>query len=311
MTENKLFEALLDVIPFAAYAVDINTYEVVYANKLMQESMYAPREEFCWKKLFGQEEVCSWCTIPKLKEREVLYKSEKLLTTFFDEVTDSWLQSYDEIVKWPDGRTVKYSISVDITEQKEIQADMIKTHTKLAIQSKKLKEANAKLEMMAQKDFLTGINNRRNFFDLTEKLWDSKLKSEDNIYIAMMDIDDFKLLNDNYSHKAGDEVLVMFTKTVVLNLDDSDIFGRLGGEEFAIVMTDSCKNNVISKLDRIKNDIEALNILHDEQSIKCTVSIGLSSKEDDTQTIDQVLDDADKQMYLAKKQGKNRIKFRI
>ncbi|MBF0264914.1 MAG: hypothetical protein HQL46_06540 [Gammaproteobacteria bacterium] len=146
MQENKLFEVLLDVIPFAAYAVDINTYEVLYANKLMSESMYAPREDFCWKKIFGQEEACSWCTIPQLKQRKEIYSSEKLVSSFFDEVTDCWLQSYDELVKWPDGRTVKYSISVDITEQKEIQADMIKANTKLSIQRKKLLEANKKLQ---------------------------------------------------------------------------------------------------------------------------------------------------------------------
>jgi len=148
--ENKLFEVLLDVIPFAAYAVDIETYEVVYANKLMSESMYAPREEHCWKKIFGQEDVCSWCSIPALKKREAIYTNEKLVGSFFDEVTDSWLQTYDELVKWPDGKTVKYTISVDITEQKEIQADMIKAHSKLAIQSKKLLEANKKLKQLSK-----------------------------------------------------------------------------------------------------------------------------------------------------------------
>ncbi len=151
MQENKLFEVLLDVIPFAAYAVDIETYEVVYANKLMSESMYAPREEYCWKKIFGQEEVCNWCSISTLKQRKAIYTNEKLVGNFFDEVTDKWLQTYDELVKWPDGKTVKYTISVDITEQKEIQADMIKAHTKLAIQSKKLLEANKKLEQLSKK----------------------------------------------------------------------------------------------------------------------------------------------------------------
>jgi len=154
MKENKLFEVLLDVIPFAAYAVDINTYEVLYANKLMVENMYAPREEFCWKKIFGQEQACSWCTIPQLQQRKEIYTNEKLITSFFDEVNDCWLQTYDELVKWPDGRTVKYSISVDITEQKEIQANMIKANTKLSIQRKKLLEANKKLQLLSEKSMV-------------------------------------------------------------------------------------------------------------------------------------------------------------
>ncbi len=150
MTENKLFEALLDVIPFAAYAVDIETYEVVYANKQMSEKMYAPRATECWKKIFGQEEKCSWCTIGELSKREAIYSSDKLISSFFDEATDKWFQSYDELVRWPDGRTVRYSIAVDITEQKEIQANMIKTHSKLARQTTKLKDVNKKLEELTK-----------------------------------------------------------------------------------------------------------------------------------------------------------------
>ena len=310
MTENKLFEALLDVIPFAAYAVDVETYEMVYANKLMQENMYAPREEFCWKKVFGQEDVCSWCTIPQLKQRKAIYKSKKLISTFFDEVTDKWLQSYDELVRWPDGKTVRYSISVDITEQKEIQANMIKTHTKLAIQSKKLKEANKKLEYMAQKDFLTGINNRGHFFELAKKVWEEELGESQYIYVAMLDLDNFKNINDTYGHKTGDEVLKIFTKSVNLNLDSTDIFGRLGGEEFALIMISDNNNNMIKKLEKIRVNIESLIIANGQNNVTFTVSIGVAQKEDN-KTIDAVLDNADKELYEAKKMGRNKIKFRI
>ena len=146
MDNNKLFEVLLDVTPFSAYAVDIDTNELVYVNKKMNETMYAPEETSCWKKIFGQEEICSWCTIPELKRDRELGENKKLINSFFDEATDRWIQSYDELVVLPDNRTVRYSISVDITEQKEIQANMIKTHAKLAIQSKKLREAKKEIE---------------------------------------------------------------------------------------------------------------------------------------------------------------------
>jgi len=309
MQENKLFEALLDVIPFATYAVDINTYEVVYANKMMSEKMYAPREDFCWKKVFGQEEVCSWCTINTLKQRETVYKSEKLITNFFDEATDCWLQSYDELVKWPDGRTVKYSIAVDISEQKEIQANMIKTHTKLAIQSKKLKEANEKLEYMAKKDFLTGINNRGSFFESTQKLVkDESVKTP--IYISMFDLDKFKNLNDTYGHKMGDVALKRFTQEVLKNLNETDIFGRIGGEEFALVISSFSENNVIEQIENIRKSIEKIVIPCEETQIHFTVSIGMVKKDKD-ETIDMALDRADKELYSAKKDGRNRLKFRL
>ena len=147
MLENKLFEALLDVIPFKAYAVDVETYEVVYANKLMRENMYAPQEQYCWEKVFGQEQICSWCSINKLQTRDKTKPKDKYICEFFDETDDRWLKSYDELMSWPDGRDVKYSILVDITDQKEIQGDMIKSHAKLAMHSKQLKVTNKNLQI--------------------------------------------------------------------------------------------------------------------------------------------------------------------
>jgi diguanylate cyclase (GGDEF)-like protein len=310
MQENKLFEALLDVIPFAAYAVDVNTYEVVYANKLMTENMYAPREKYCWKKIFGQNEVCSWCTIDELKKREAIYKSEKLINHFFDEVTDSWLQIYDEILRWPDGRTVKYSITVDITEQKEIQAAMITTHTKLAMQSKKLQEANEKLEFMAKKDFLTAVNNRGNFFHLGEEVFTKVLQEDEFIFVAMFDLDKFKLLNDVYSHKVGDLALQAFTKTVEKHLNEEDIFGRLGGEEFALISQSSCSDSIVKKLQKIREETEKIIIEHNNQKISFTVSIGLVKKEVND-TLDMTLEKADKELYNAKDAGRNKVNFRL
>lgn len=310
MKENKLFEALLDVIPFAAYAVDIETHEVVYANKMMMESMYAPREKNCWKKVFGQEDICSWCTIPELKQRKAIYQSEKLVSTFFDEVTDQWLQSYDELVKWPDGRTVRYSIAVDITEQKEIQATMIKTHAKLAIKSKKLQEANKKLEFMATKDFLTGINNRGHFFNLVNKIWDTELCENKYIFVAMLDLDKFKNINDTYGHKTGDDILKIFTKNIEKYLDEDDIFGRIGGEEFALVLPSNNETDSLNKLENIRKSTEELIVSSNSKDITFTVSIGVVEKTDDV-SIDVLLDDADKKLYEAKIAGRNKIKFRI
>jgi diguanylate cyclase (GGDEF)-like protein len=309
MQENKLFEVLLDVIPFAAYAVDIETYEVVYANKMMSEKMYAPREEFCWKKVFGQEEVCSWCTIPQLKLKEKVYKSEKLISNFFDESTDSWLQAYDELVSWPDGRTIKYTITVDITEQKEIQATMIQTHTKLAIQTKKLKEANEKLEIISKKDYLTKINNRGNFFTLGGDIYANQ-KSNEAIYVAMFDLDKFKSLNDTYGHQLGDEALKSFTKEVEKYLDYDDIFGRLGGEEFALIIKSLSEKDIVAKIESIRESIEKIVLTKDENEIHFTVSVGLVQKEAD-ETLDMTLEKADKLLYEAKESGRNKLKFRL
>jgi hypothetical protein len=147
MLENKLFEALLDVIPFGAYAVDIETYEIVYANKQVRENMYAPQETFCWERLYGQEEICSWCSIDTLQRRGKTNNDEKFTCEFFDEVDDKWLKSYDELISWPDGRDVKYSILVDTTDQKETHGSMIKSHAKLAVRTKQVSKTNKNLQI--------------------------------------------------------------------------------------------------------------------------------------------------------------------
>ena len=310
MTENKLFEALLDILPFAAYAVDVDTYEVIYANKLMSEKMYTPRAEACWEKLYGQEEVCSWCTVHELKKRNAIYQNDKLITTFFDESTDSWFQSFDEIVRWPDGRDVRYSIAVDITEQKEIQANMIKTHTKLAMQTKQLREVNEKLEFMATKDYLTGINNRGNFFNLGKKVLTLKLRPKEVIYLAMFDLDKFKNINDKYGHSTGDIVLKEFVNQIELIKDEKDIFGRLGGEEFALLMVSSCENLILEKLENMRQATQKLLIKKDDIKLNFTVSIGLIQRQKD-ESLDVLLDLADQQLYSAKEDGRNRIRVRL
>lgn len=140
MLENKLFEVLLDVIPFGAYAVDINTYEVIYSNKLIRENMYAPQEQYCWEKLYGKNSKCEWCSIGTDKNKKIDYD-------FFDELDDRWIKSYDEFVSWPDGKDVKYSILVDITDQKATQGSMIQSHAKLAVKTKQAVKSNKKLQI--------------------------------------------------------------------------------------------------------------------------------------------------------------------
>jgi len=142
MLENKLFEALLDVIPFGAYAVDINTYEIVYSNKLIRENMYAPQEEHCWERIYGRDSKCEWCTISQGKN-----PNQKQNYDFFDELDDKWIKSYDEFIAWPDGRDVKYSILVDITDQKATQGSMIQSHAKLAVKTKQAIKVNKNLQI--------------------------------------------------------------------------------------------------------------------------------------------------------------------
>ena len=135
MLENSLFEALLDIVPFKAYVIDIETYEVVYANQIMRSSMYAPKANYCWEKIFGQSSKCSWCNVDKIKLNDN-QSNKSYISEFFDEIDDKWFVSNDKLISWANGCNAKYSILVDITEQKANQGTIIQAHAKLSIYTK-------------------------------------------------------------------------------------------------------------------------------------------------------------------------------
>mgnify|MGYP005992231837 FL=1 len=166
----------------------------------------------------------------------------------------------------------------------------------------KIKERTKELEKLASTDFLTGINNRRNFFKLSSEKFENNTK---NIYAVMIDIDNFKDINDKYGHNIGDEVLKLTTKTINDNLNDDDVFGRLGGEEFAIVY-ENCDKSHLEKIEKIRRDVE--NIQYED--VAFTISLGVAKKEDFDRNIDALLSRADKALYDAKGSGRNKLIFR-
>ena len=174
-------------------------------------------------------------------------------------------------------------------KKKELVAK-IKTHLKI----KKLIE---ELEYIATHDTMTGALNRRQFF----KLAIEKFNEDDNIYGVMIDIDKFKNINDTYGHHIGDIVIKTFAKITKNTING--IFGRLGGEEFGII----CDENEISKLDILRQKIENLII---EDKVKFTISIGVAKKNQNHKNIDELLHDADLNLYEAKGSGRNKIVFR-
>ena len=147
MLENSLFEALLDIVPFRAYVVDIETYEVVYANQLMRDTMYSSKVKKCWKKIYGQKSICSWCNIKEIKNIDNNMLQKNFTSEFFNEIDDKWFVSNDKYITWSNGRNAKYSILVDISEQKENQGKIIQSHAKLSMYTKHLTNTNKNLQI--------------------------------------------------------------------------------------------------------------------------------------------------------------------
>jgi diguanylate cyclase (GGDEF)-like protein len=166
-----------------------------------------------------------------------------------------------------------------------------------------------KLDYLASHDTMTGILNRRKFFELATPIFNEHPK---NLYAAMIDIDKFKRINDTHGHPAGDLVISAVTGTISSQLRKGAIFGRLGGEEFAFVVHYQEPADAQQHLQSIRKKVEQLEITIDSgKTIRCTISIGVVKADNTIQTLDQLLHRADKLLYRAKGSGRNKAFFRI
>jgi len=120
----------------------------------------------------------------------------------------------------------------------------------------------------------------------------------------MMDIDRFKSINDSFGHHVGDQVLEAVAQSSVLNLRETDIFGRIGGEEFAAVLVKTDAQTALEVAQRLWRNVSELSVSAEGNSVHFTVSIGLTSKNHDD-TLEDVVNRADKALYMAKKKGRN------
>jgi len=180
----------------------------------------------------------------------------------------------------------------------ELQA-RVKTHLKLG-------QTLKSLDYMATRDYMTGIYNRRRFFDLGRESFDA----DKNLFAVMIDIDKFKNVNDTYGHPFGDVVIKSVTKTISELLDEKAIFGRLGGEEFCILYEDESLDAVSIKVEEIRKAIEDLEERYEDTIVKFTISNGISKKHDREDSLDELLKRADEGLYEAKGTGRNRVCFR-
>jgi two-component system glycerol uptake and utilization response regulator len=172
----------------------------------------------------------------------------------------------------------------------------------------RVKELIEHLNFISSHDEMTGIYNRRKFFELSEKKFAQNKK---DMYAVMIDIDKFKNINDNYGHPMGDRVIKLVTKTIASFISGDAVFGRIGGEEFCIVCNYASSNSVVENIEKIREAVEELEIISDcGESIKFTISEGVAKASQETKNLDELLKYADMSLYEAKGLGRNRVIFR-
>jgi len=196
---------------------------------------------------------------------------------------------------------VELAIAVVMTEGKPEFSAFIRDITER-------KRAEAELREMATTDFLTGLSNRRHFIArMTDEL--ARLQRLDNLDAAvlMLDLDHFKRINDTYGHAAGDAILKHFAALIRDELRKIDTVGRVGGEEFAIILPGANLEEAKVFAERLRQKVETTPLQLDGKVISFAVSIGITAMKETDASADTAMIRADAALYRAKENGRNRV----
>jgi diguanylate cyclase (GGDEF)-like protein len=297
ITEDYLFEALFEMIPFGVYVVDVNTYQVIYANRSYQEAHGDCVGKICYEAIYKEDSPCHYCKIRQLVDEQSNPNNTSLIFERFNEYNDYWYQHYEKTLCWPDGRVVKYTIEVDICELKATQNRLAEAHALLALKNRELLEIN-------RHDELTKVFNRSHLNHvLANKIYNAE-RYQKSFSVVLIDIDDFKKINDSYGHLVGDAVLIEIAQLINNNIRQSDCFGRWGGEEFMIIAPYiKSMNDTKSFVEKLCNLIAAYFF---SAVGNCTCSFGVAHCTPHD-TMISIVKNADDALYFAKSHGKNQV----
>lgn len=168
-------------------------------------------------------------------------------------------------------------------------------------------QAEAQLFTQATQDGLTGLANRRRFFEVAEQAVNQSMRYGTALSLAILDLDHFKRINDTHGHSAGDAVIRQLADTLRASLRATDVGARIGGEEFAILMPSTDTSGALIPLERIRHMTATTPVDGPSEPIRVTCSIGVATWRPGLTSLDQLMALADERLYEAKGAGRNRI----
>lgn len=214
---------------------------------------------------------------------------------------------YDQIVRYrhKNGKTIWVRCrGIAIRDAYGNPIRMLGAHNDLT----ELKEHEESLRIMASTDSLTGLANRRSFEQHFEWIIKFSKRKPETLSIAMIDIDDFKSVNDTYGHQVGDSVLVSVGSSINRACRETDFPARWGGEEFVVLLHGADTEKSLQVLERIRGNISTINLTERKITVSAGVSTLLESESKGSLSIlDDLVKDADKALFLAKALGKDRV----
>ena len=206
------------------------------------------------------------------------------------------------------GKLLSIATSLDkgidefVTEMKKEDEEIEKLKAKINFLEKKVK----KLSKEVKTDFLTNMANKKALKDELKRQENIYKRYKNNYSVVFFDIDHFKRINDTYGHDAGDVILKSLGLLFRRYTRDIDMIGRFGGEEFVAILPNTNKNGAYKFAEKLRDIVSKTKFMYKKTRIKVTISGGVASR-DEVNSSDELLKKADKRLYLAKQNGRNRI----
>lgn len=176
---------------------------------------------------------------------------------------------------------------------------------KVTQRTRELADAKHRAEVEARTDDLTGTRNRRSFFADSQRMLMEAKSASSTFSLLMFDIDKFKSINDKFGHAVGDKALCHFTRVISDNIREQDVFGRLGGEEFSLLLNAS-PETALNMAERLRAAVDAMSIETDSGPLNFTTSIGIAHF-NNQEMIEELIKLADDALYKAKQRGRNQV----
>jgi len=232
----------------------------------------------------------------------VANKSIEILSLF--EIDPAGMKPYSQILQEANEELGKLNLSY---EQLLIKYKEAKNRAETLADS--LKIANEKLRSMAVRDGLTGLYNHRYFLDQLDAEFSRTLRYNRPFSLIILDLDDFKKVNDSYGHRIGDIVLKEISELILKNVRKNDVVARYGGEEFTVIAPETDLKSAAGLAERLRRSVEQAEIHADSVSIRVTISLGVATylPGKKASTTYELLDAADSALYESKRAGKNKL----
>lgn len=209
---------------------------------------------------------------------------------------EHWFSAFKYPLKDLEGNIIgTWGTTRDITDLKRAEAELARK--------------NSMLKRLSRIDELSGLYNRRYFYEVLKKneaLFSRRNSAEENTFsLISVDVDNFKTINDTYGHGKGDEVIRHVSEIMLINSRESDIVFRIGGDEYMVLLPDTNTTAAHIQAERIRKQVERNPIILDGQPVRLTVSLGVACYSDHND-IDELIHVADNRLYMSKNLGRNR-----